>query len=59
MAFDPEGDLALTKSLGKDDYSKGRSMSFGLQLVDSMTFRYSSSPITRDEIVKALEKQAG
>lgn len=56
MAFDPQGDIALTKSLGKDDYSKGRSMSFGLQLVDNMTFHYGSSPVTRDEIVKALEK---
>ena len=43
MAFDPKGNQAILKSMGKDEYSKGRSLSFGLQLVEDQKFQYSGA----------------
>jgi len=57
LAFDPQGDAAVALSLGKDEYSKGRSLSFGLQLVPRK-FRYHNKPITRDMLVKQLQQGA-
>lgn len=57
MAFDPEGDAALTKTKDpKGDYSRGRGLSFGLQLVDGKKFKYEGGPVTREDVVKELEK---
>jgi hypothetical protein len=55
LAFDPEGDAAVALSLQKDEYSKGRSLSFGLQLVPRK-FRYQGAPITRDKLVQELQR---
>jgi hypothetical protein len=57
MAFDPEGNPAIAKALDKSEYSKGRSMSFGLQLVDQ-EFPWSGGPVTSTDIAKYLEAQA-
>lgn len=58
MAFDPKtGDAAVTKSLQRDEYSKGRSMSFGLSLMDD-EFHWSGGPITGDDIKKHVESKA-
>lgn len=54
MAFDPKGEVALTKSDKPGEYSKGRGMSFGLQLVEDRKFHFSG-PVTRDDIIKDLE----
>lgn len=55
MAYDPRtGDPAISKALDKSEYSKGRSMSFGLQLVEG-DFHWSGGPITADQIQKRLE----
>jgi hypothetical protein len=57
MAFDPQGDAALTKTTDpKGDYSRGRGLSFGLQLVEGKKFKYEGGPITRDDVVKELAK---
>lgn len=62
MAFDSEGNLAIQQSLERSkEYSRGRSMSFGLVLVDDRKFAYggygSPRPITMDEIQKAIESR--
>jgi hypothetical protein len=54
MAFDPRGDAAMTQSPGKEDYSKGRSVSFGLQLVEDKKFTYGGRPVTRDDVLAQL-----
>lgn len=56
MAYDPKGSPAISKALDKSEYSKGRSMSFGLQLVDE-EFSWSGGPITDKDIAKHLEAQ--
>lgn len=62
MAFDAEGNLAMQQSLERSqEYSRGRSMSFGLVLVDDRKFHYggydSPQPVTLDMIQKSLEAQ--
>lgn len=57
MAFDPKGNPAIAKALDKSEYSKGRSMSFGLQLVDDK-FSWSGGPVTAGDIAKYLEASA-
>lgn len=56
MAFDPKGDPAISMALDKSEYSKGRSMSFGLQLIDH-EFSWHGGPITAKDIAKFLESQ--
>ena len=61
MAFDPEGNVALQQSLDRtDEYSRGRSMSFGLALVDRK-FNYggyhNAHPVTLDMIQHSLAAQ--
>jgi Protein of unknown function (DUF3293) len=56
MAFDPKGEAAITKSEKPGEYSKGRGLSFGLQLVEDRKFHYSDKPISAEEIAKDLEK---
>ncbi len=56
MAFDPKGEVAITKSEKPGEYSKGRGLSFGLQLVEDRKFHYSDKPITHGEIVKDLKE---
>jgi hypothetical protein len=60
MAFDPKGSMAIQQSLERSkEYSRGRSMSFGLMLVDDRKFHYGGydggSPVTMDEVVKSIE----
>jgi hypothetical protein len=57
LAYDPSGDAAVSMSLGQDDFSKGRSMSFGLQLMDQK-FKFHGQPITRDKLLKELQHGA-
>jgi hypothetical protein len=55
MAYDPKsGDPAISKALDKSEYSKGRSLSFGLQLVDG-EFDWSSGPVTAEHVKKHIE----
>lgn len=56
MAFNPEGEAAITKSEKPGEYSKGRGLSFGLQLVEDRKFHYSGKPITHAEVAKELEE---
>lgn len=58
MAYDTKtGDPAIAKALDKSEYSKGRSMSFGLQLVPGK-FHWSGGPITGEDIKKRIEAEA-
>ena len=60
MAYNPEGEPAITpsqktkKNEPGTEYSRGRSMSFGLQIVPEK-FTYSDKAITHDEVVKPVE----
>lgn len=56
MAYDPKGSAAVQKSTGKEEYSKGRGLSFGLQLVEDKKFKWSDKPIKHDDIVEEIEK---
>jgi hypothetical protein len=58
MAFNEAGEAAVTKSTNpKEDYSRGRGLSFGLQLVEDKKFRYNGTkPITQQDILKQLGK---
>lgn len=57
MAFDPKGEATITKTTDpKGDYSRGRGLSFGLQLVEGKKFRYEGGPITQDDVVQELAK---
>lgn len=59
MAFEPtKQDLAVLMSESKGEYSKGRSFSFGLQLVDDRKFHWSGGPVTHDEVVGQLATAA-
>ena len=60
MAFDAQGNMAVQQALERSqEYSRGRSMSFGLVLVDDRTFNYggyaSGQPITMKEIASSIE----
>lgn len=60
MAFDAEGKMAMQHSLERSkEYSRGRSVSFGLMLVDDYEFPYGGydggKPVTIDQIAKYLE----
>lgn len=60
MAFDTKGSMAMQQSLERaQEYSRGRSMSFGLVLVDDRKFHYggydSPQPVTMSMIQKSLE----
>jgi hypothetical protein len=58
MAYDPKtGDPAISKALDKSEYSKGRSMSFGLQLVEG-EIPWSDGPVTGEQIKKHVEATA-
>lgn len=57
MAFDPKGEAAISKSEKPGEYSKGRGLSFGLQLVEDRKFHFTDKPITADEIAKNLKEQ--
>lgn len=59
MAFDPKGSMAIQQSLERSqEYSRGRSMSFGLVLVDDRKFHYGGyeggHPITLEHIEQSL-----
>jgi hypothetical protein len=58
MAYDPKtGDPAIAKAIDKSEYSKGRSMSFGLHLVDG-EMDWSDGPITGEDLKKHVETKA-
>ena len=58
MAYDTKsGDAAISKAIDKSEYSKGRGLSFGLQLVPGK-FKWSGGPITGEDIKKHVELQA-
>ena len=59
MAYDPKtGDPSVTKSLDKSEYSKGRSMSFGLNVVPG-AFKWSGNePVKAEHILKRIEENA-
>lgn len=61
MAFDAEGNPAVQQSLERSEYSRGRSMSFGLVLIDDRTFNYGGyeggHPITMKQIANSLGLQ--
>jgi Protein of unknown function (DUF3293) len=59
MAFNPEGMPAMQQSLERSqEYSRGRSLSFGLQLVDDRKFQYGGysggTPVTSTQIAMSL-----
>lgn len=56
MAFDPKGEAAISKSEKPGEYSKGRGLSFGLQLVDDRKFKYTDKPVTAEAIAVDLKK---
>jgi len=56
MAYEPKGDLAVSVSKGKEEYSKGRGLSFGLKLVEDKKFNWKGGPITSTELAKELPK---
>jgi Protein of unknown function (DUF3293) len=54
MAYDSQGEMAITKSTDPfKEYSRGRGLSFGLDLVDR-DFPYHGKPITRRDIQDAV-----
>jgi len=56
MAFSDGGEQAVDVSTDRGEgYSKGRSVSFGLRLVDDQKFTYSGKPITREMLKRELE----
>lgn len=60
LAFDAKGSMAVQQSLERaKEYSRGRSVSFGLTLIDDRKFPYggydSGSPVTMGDVVRALE----
>ena len=58
MAFNPEsGEMSVTKSQDpKQEYSRGRSVSFGLQLVEDRKFHHDGkTPVTQKKIVETLK----
>jgi len=55
MAFNPTGEMDVSKSTDRSkEYSHGRSMSFGLRLVDDKEFHHHGKPITQQDVVDAL-----
>jgi hypothetical protein len=55
MAFDNSAEMGVDKSTNPNEgYSKGRGMSFGLQLVEGQKFRFSGHPITRKQLEKEI-----
>lgn len=55
MAFNNKGDQAVSKSTDRGEgYSKGRGLSFGLNLVDDKKFKYDGKPITDSKLKKEL-----
>ena len=59
MAYDPKtGDPSVTKSIEKSEYSKARSMSFGLNIVPG-EFKWSGNePVKAEHIQKRIESEA-
>jgi hypothetical protein len=58
MAYDPKtGDPSVTKALDKSQYSKSRSMSFGLNIVPG-DFKWSDGPVTAKHIKEHVESEA-
>jgi hypothetical protein len=59
MAFNDTGEMDVSKSKDpKQEYSRGRGVSFGLQLIDDQKFHYSDNkPVTQDQIVKTLKSK--
>jgi hypothetical protein len=58
MAYDAKtGDPAISKALDKSEYSKGRSMSFGLQLMPGK-FKWTDEPVTGQDIQRHVETEA-
>jgi len=51
MAFDEGKDIAVDVSQDEDLYSRGRSFSMGLRLVDDQTFRWSGKPLTLGDLI--------
>jgi hypothetical protein len=56
MAFNPKGEAAISQSEKPGEYSKGRGLSFGLQLVEDRKFKYTDKPVTAEEIEADLKK---
>lgn len=55
MAFNQAGKMDVTKSTDRaKEYSRGRSMSFGLQLVEDKKLPYHGKPITQQDVIEAL-----
>jgi hypothetical protein len=54
MAFEPDSkDLAVLQSTGREEYSRGRSFSFGLQLVEQ-PFHWDNGPVTKAELMAQM-----
>lgn len=55
MAFDNSAEMGIEKSTDPNQgYSKGRGLSFGLQLVEDRKFKYTSHPITRKQLEREI-----
>lgn len=51
MAFDNTAEMGVDKSTDPSQgYSKGRGLSFGLQLVEDRKFKFTNHPITRKQL---------
>lgn len=57
MAYDEHSNLSMSLSTDRNkEYSKGRNMSFGLNLVDEVKIPWDGGPVTHDDLIKHLEK---
>jgi hypothetical protein len=55
MAYDNSAAMGVDKSTDPSQgYSKGRGLSFGLQLVEDRKFRFTNNPITKKQLEKEL-----
>jgi hypothetical protein len=56
MAFDNSAEMGVEKSTDPSQgYSKGRGLSFGLQLVEDRKFKFTNHPITRKQLEQELQ----
>jgi hypothetical protein len=55
MAFDNSSEMGVDMSTDPTQgYSKGRGLSFGLQLIEDRKFKYTSQPITRKQLEREV-----
>lgn len=58
MAYDTKtGDPSVSKALDKSEYSKARSMSFGLNIVPGK-FKWSGGPVKAEHIMKRIQDES-